>query len=77
MIQTQNTINGMGAAISVEEHERIKKMPMPFYLSGMSRPAPAPEKIEKTREEIMAEAAREKNRLLNKYLSDQLRRYMR
>lgn len=77
MVLAQNAINGIGMAITVEQSERIKKMPMPFYVSGMVK-TPTPKMPEnKTREQIMAEAAAEKNKLLNKYLSEQLNRYMR
>lgn len=77
MVLAQNAINGIGMAITVEQSERIKKMPMPFYVSGMIK-TPTPKIPEnKTRDQIMAEAAAEKNKLLNKYLSEQLNRYMR
>lgn len=77
MILAQNAINGVGVGITVEQSERIKKLPMPFYVGGMIK-TPTPKISEnKTREEIMAEAAAEKNKLLNKYLSEQLNRYMR
>lgn len=77
MILAQNAINGVGVGITVEQSERIKKLPMPFYVGGMIK-TPTPKISEnKTREQIMAEAAVEKNKLLNKYLSEQLNRYMR
>ena len=74
MVLVQKTINNGGMIVPNETMERIKKIPVQFYLGAGKRPSPATEQqTPKTREEII----KDKNKILNKFLNEQLNHYLR
>jgi hypothetical protein len=77
MILAQTAINGGGL---LEASEKVKSIPLPFYMSGM-RPnvtiKPKDSDIPKTNEQIHREILDDRNKILNRYLIDQMNKYIR
>jgi hypothetical protein len=76
MIIAQNAINGIGSVIL---NDNAKKIPLPFYMSGMSlKSSEDTIKVDiKSREQIEKEKIIEQNKILNKYLLSKLNQYIR
>lgn len=80
MILAQNAINGVGEIIAITD--KVKSIPLPFYVNGMPIYKKVNEEAkekseEKTREQIEYEKKAEQNKMLNKYLLTQLNQYIR